>query len=107
MIAPRTSPTTDMKPNRFVFWFSIVVILMAGSAFLFKLIEFAITFSQSESIRFALIPVMTYLIVAAGFASLFFWAYLTGQFRNIEGPKFRMLEMQDEIDAAARKAGKH
>jgi cbb3-type cytochrome oxidase maturation protein len=45
-----------------------------------------------------LIPVMNYLLVAAGFLCLFLWAYFTGQYRDVEGPKYRMLEMQHEID---------
>lgn len=114
--APHSTAKAAAKPSRFVFYFSILVVLMAGSAFLFKLVEFTLTFTKLASstpealnadptLRFAIQPVITYLIVAAGFACLFFWAYLTGQFRNIEGPKFRMLEMQDEIDANRNRAG--
>lgn len=113
--APPTATNPAAKPSRFVFYFNILVILMAGSAFLFKLVEFTLTFTKlapsspealnaDPTLRFAIQPVITYLIVAAGFACLFFWAYLTGQFRNIEGPKFRMLEMQDEIDANRNQA---
>ena len=42
--------------------------------------------------------IVTYLLVASGFGCLFFWAYLSGQFKDIEQPKYRMLEMQDEIE---------
>lgn len=114
--APPSTANPAAKPSRFVFYFSILVVLMAGGAFLFKLVEFTLTFTKLASstpealnadptLRFAIQPVITYLIVAAGFACLFFWAYLTGQFRNIEGPKFRMLEMQDEIDANRNRVG--
>lgn len=82
----------------FVFYFSLLVIGMAGSAFGFKLVEFAITFRGNEPVRVAIVPVMTYLIVAGGFACLFLWAWTTGQFKNVERVKYRMMEMQDEID---------
>jgi len=106
------------KSNRFVWIFSSIVIFMAGSAFLFKLIDFMYTFGRPAvmdvrdpnadvTLRFAIQPVVTYLIVATGFACLFFWAYLTGQFKNVEGPKYRMIEMQDEIDAAEAVDARH
>jgi len=85
--------------RRFLWVFSIAMLVTAGTAFLFKLIEFAYSFTGDQPLRFAILPVITYLIVAAGFACLFFWAYLTGQFKDVEAPKYRMLEMQDEIDA--------
>lgn len=85
----------------FLWVFSLAMVLTAGTAFVFKLIEFfhtAVTHGSSALASF-LIPVLTYLIVAAGFACLFLWAYFSGQFRDVEAPKHRMLEMQDEIDA--------
>lgn len=84
--------------NRFVFVFCIVMLLVAGSGFLMKLIEFATVMLSDEPMQFAFLPVVTYLMVAAGYACLFIWAYLSGQFKDIEGPKHRMLAMQDEID---------
>lgn len=90
------------RSSRVFLWvFSITMILTAGTAFIFKLIEFfhTATTRGSDALGSFLIPVLTYLVVAAGFACLFVWAYLSGQFRDVEGPKHRMLEMQDEIDA--------
>lgn len=89
----------------FVFYFSLLVIGMAGSAFGFKIVEFAITFRGNEPVRVAIVPVMTYLIVAVGFACLFLWAWTTGQFKNVERVKYRMMEMQDEIDGSKRPTG--
>lgn len=114
MIAPREPfPTERKNPpqaastpnaaqtgsiNRFVLIFGIFMVLVAGSGFLMKLIEFTTIFFSDEPLKFAFLPVMTYLMVAAGFACLFIWAYVKGQFKDIEGPKYRMLQMQDEID---------
>jgi len=89
--------------RRFLWVFSVAMIVTAGTAFIFKLIEFAYTATTkgSESLASFLIPVLTYLVVAAGFGCLFMWAYVSGQYRDVEGPKYRMLQMQDEIDQAA------
>lgn len=86
------------RVNQFVWGFGVIMVLIAGGGFIFKLIEFLTAFNSGEPFQFSIIPVMTYLIVAAGFGCLFMWAYLAGQFKDIEGPKYRMLEMQDEFD---------
>ena len=96
-------PTTPRSPNsgRWFLWiFGPTVIVVAGVAFIFKLTEFiyVATNDGPDSMATFLIPVMNYLLVAAGFLCLFFWAYFTGQYRDVEAPKYRMLEMQEEID---------
>ncbi len=84
----------------FLLVFSIVMVAIAGTAFIFKLIEFYTTATTGgpEALGSFLIPVLNYLLVAAGFFCLFMWAYFTGQFRDVEAPKYRMLEMQDQFD---------
>ncbi len=95
--------------NLFLWIFSIAMIVTAGTAFVFKLIEFVYTALNSGpgALSSFLIPVLTYLLVAAGFACLFLWAYVTGQFKDVEGPKYRMLELNEEWERrqqAARNA---
>ena len=96
--------TASNRVNRFVWGFGVIMVIIAGGGFIFKLIEFFVAFLGDHPMNFSILPVMTYLIVAAGYLCLFMWAYLTGQFKNIEGPKYRMLEMQQEIDAAEAEA---
>ncbi len=101
---PPDTDTISSASRRFIWIFSIVLLLTAGTAFVFKLIEFIHTavHDGSRSLASFLVPVATYLVVAAGFGCLFLWAYFSGQFRDIEAPKYRMLEMQEEQDAASR-----
>lgn len=91
-----TSPAT----RRFLWVFSIAMVLTAGTAFVFKLIDFYITATREGSAALGsfLIPVLNYLFVAAGFSALLVWAWSRGQFRDVEGPKYRMLEMNAECD---------
>ena len=99
--APEGYAEPSPKARRFLWAFSIAMVLTAGTAFVLKLIEFFATATRSGSDALAsfLIPVLNYLLVAAGFFCLFLWAYFSGQFRDLEAPKLRMLEMQREIDA--------
>jgi len=84
----------------FLWIFSIAMVLTAGSAFVFKLCEFYFTATTQgpQALASFLIPVLNYLVVALGFACLFLWSYFSGHFRDIEAPKHRMLELQQEID---------
>ena len=95
------------RARRFLWVFSVAMVAIAGSAFVFKLVEFIITATTKgpDALGSFLIPVLNYLLVAAGFFCLFLWAYFTGQFRDLEAPKYRMLEMQDEIDAMELRNG--
>ena len=60
----------------FLWVFSLVLVLTAGSAFVMKLIEFFATATREGTGALAsfLIPVLNYLLVAAGFFCLFLWA---------------------------------
>ncbi|MCB1036239.1 MAG: cbb3-type cytochrome oxidase assembly protein [Acidobacteria bacterium] len=82
------------------------MVLVAGSAFIFKLIEFYTTATTSGPGALAcfLIPVLNYLLVAAGFFCLFLWAYFSGEFRDMEAAKYRMLEMQLQFDRQEKEA---
>lgn len=98
---PTAQPSSPLSPStrRFLWVFSVAMIVITGLAFTFKLIEFFVSFAGDQPLRFAMIPVLTYFIVASGFACLLFWAYLAGQFKDLEAAKHRMLQLQDEIDA--------
>ncbi len=69
------------------------------------LIGFAVKFSEflalvaSEEGAFTVVPVLNYLLVSAGFLLLFLWAFLHGMFRDIERPKFTMLDNERRLDA--------
>ncbi|MAE65475.1 MAG: hypothetical protein CMJ18_14490 [Phycisphaeraceae bacterium] len=99
---PRAAtPPMTPKARLFLWSFSVAMVVTAGAAFFMKVCDFFVTATTrgTDALASFLIPVLTYLIVAAGFFCLFGWAYLSGQFRDVEGPKYRMLQMQDEIDA--------
>ena len=101
---PDGTPRSSRGRRRFLWVFSIVMVVTAGTAFTFKLIEFFLTATTKgpDAMGSFLIPVLNYLLVAAGFFCLFLWSYFTGQFRDVEAPKYRMLRMQEQFDKQAR-----
>jgi nitrogen fixation-related uncharacterized protein len=76
--------------------FFIIVSLAAGAMFTFKLFSFMKTIKKDELAGFAFDPIMVYAFVAIGFLFMLSWAYLTGQFRDIERPKYELFERFDE-----------
>jgi len=100
-MSARSRLLPSARSTRLFLWiFSVVMIITAGSAFVMKLIEFFYTATRGgpDSLASFLIPVLNYLLVATGFIFLFLWAYFSGQFRDVEQVKYRMLQMQDQID---------
>ncbi len=90
-------------------WKTIAVIVMAAailpiSAYGFgsKLYEFFETARESEAGVFAVTPIVNYLLVGIGFLFLLGWAILTGMFHDIEAPKYRMLEREQQLDRHQR-----
>lgn len=86
--------------------FSLLILPPAFLGFGNKFMEF-VTFAtsppeSSESgvtdFRFVLPAVMSYLLASLGFFFLLCWSVFQGMFRDIEGPKYDMLEREQEIE---------
>lgn len=83
---------------RVIFALSVAVLALGGLGFIYKITEFARTIAEDDVEGFGVISVTTYLV---GVLAIFFvtiWAILKGHFRNIEQPKYRMLELDEEIE---------
>ncbi|MBM4016275.1 MAG: hypothetical protein FJ293_15105 [Planctomycetes bacterium] len=91
-------PIPERAPRWLLISF-VVVIAIAGCGFLFKLAEFAQTLEATPDVSFALMPMVTYLAVAAGFFCLLGWATLSGHWKDLEAPKRFHLENEAELDA--------
>jgi len=74
-------------------------ILIPGAyGFIEKLIQFFRMLGIDRGVDFTLVPITNYLFVAAGMACMLAWAILHGMFRDIEAPKFDMLEQEEALD---------
>lgn len=82
-----------------------VVIVIAGVyGFGSKLEEFVralLDDNRAPGGEFVFIPVLNYFLASSGFVFLFIWAALNGMFRDIERPKYDMLERERQLDAEA------
>ena len=100
--SPRKQVDTGQSVIRLVF---LVAATAAGCMFLNKLFQFWSTNLKGDLAGFGGKPIVVYLLVAAGFLFLLAWAFLTGQFRDVEGPKYDLFDKYNEqvrAEAAAR-----
>jgi len=88
-----------------VFALAVGVMVVAGGAFVAKMFEFAMTMAGDEVVGFGAVAVTTYLMGMLPLLLLMLWAVTTGRFHDIEGPKFRMLELDREIERGGELGG--
>jgi nitrogen fixation-related uncharacterized protein len=78
----------------------VIVVVAAGVGFVIKMVEFAKTLHDAPEVSFALMPIVTYLVVAGGFFFLLAWSFFSGHYKDVEGPKHFLLSNERELDAA-------
>jgi len=78
---------------------SVLILVPSMVGFVMKFREFIRTFQDSTDGAFAITPMLNYLLASLGFFSLLIWAAANGMFRDIEEPKYRMLEIDAELNA--------
>lgn len=66
--------------------FFLLAVTAAGGMFTYKLFAFWRTNTRGDMAGFQ-DPIVIYGFVAAGFLCLLAWAFLSGQFRDVESPK--------------------
>ena len=81
-----------------VLGFAVAVLVIAGLGFAYKMTEFAATIVKDDVEGFGAVAVGMYLIGMLPIVFLTLWAVLTGRFHDVERPKFRLLELDREIE---------
>ncbi len=81
-----------------VLGFAAAVLVIAGLGFAYKTTQFAATIVKDDVEGFGVVAVGLYLIGMLPIVFLTLWAVLTGKFRDVERPKFRLLELDREIE---------
>jgi hypothetical protein len=78
--------------------FAVVILIPSLFGFANKFREFILLFRGDVDGVFAITPIMNYLLASLGFFFLFWWAIGHGMFRDIERPKYTMLETERKLD---------
>lgn len=83
-----------------VFALALGVMVLAGGAFLNKMVEFAFTMAGGEIAGFGAVAVVTYLCGMLPLLCLTLWGVFAGHFRDVERPARRMLELHRQLEAS-------
>ena len=106
-ITGQTEGPRRSRTRTIVFWSLAIGIVLPGAyGFTEKFLQFIRTFRSDATGGFTIVPMANYLIVTAGFACLLVWAIAHGMFRDVEKPKFDMLEREAELDAREQAEGR-
>lgn len=90
----------------FLILFALAILGPAAYGFVEKLMLFILAVKRDMIGGFTIVPVVNYLIVTAGMVCLLVWAVANGMFRNIEGPKYQMLEQEERLEEEERQSRK-
>ena len=95
------------RERRVRFWltslFAIVILVPSLYGFGSKFVEFIHLYRGDVDGAFAIAPILNYLLASAGFLLALLWATANGMFNDIEGPKYKMLEREAELDRLEHK----
>ena len=78
--------------------FAVVILVPSMLGFANKFREFIMIFRGEVDGVFAITPIVNYLLASLGFFFLFCWAIAHGMFRDLERPKYTMLENERRLD---------
>jgi hypothetical protein len=78
--------------------FALVILIPSLLGFANKFREFIMIFRGEVDGVFAITPIVNYLLASLGFFFLFCWAIGHGMFRDLERPKYAMLENERRLD---------
>jgi hypothetical protein len=84
---------------RLVMWsMALAVLLPSLYGFGTKFLELVALSRGDAEGAFALSPIVNYLLASLGFLCLFGWAAMHGMFRDVEAPKYTLLEHEARLD---------
>jgi hypothetical protein len=88
-----------MTARRIVLAFFLFATAVSGVGFSVKIFEFADDLADQKGLKFAGAHLLTYAVVAVGFLALLAYTFLMGHFRDVEEPKYDLLEKERRHDA--------
>ena len=81
---------------------ALVILIPSLLGFGNKFLELSGSIAATPTAAFAVAPITNYILASTGFLLLFFWAAGNGMFRDIERPKYAMLENEQRLHKPQR-----
>ncbi len=98
----KTEPRENLNGRRLRRWITgllaVAILIPSLWGFGSKFVEFVAIYRGDADGAFAISPILNYLLASLGFLCLFGWATLHGMFRDIEAPKYTMLDNENLLN---------
>lgn len=92
---------TSRSVRRWTLVLGVIILIPCAFGFSTKFAEFVATYRKDELGVFAIMPIFNYLLATIGFGLLFTWSIARGMFKDVEKPKYAMLERERWLDEEA------
>jgi hypothetical protein len=93
-----TNKRADYRRRLLGLLLALVILVPSLLGFGNKFLELIRIYRGDADGAFAVAPITNYILASTGFLLLFFWAAGNGMFRDIERPKYAMLENERRLD---------
>ncbi|MCA9267005.1 MAG: cbb3-type cytochrome oxidase assembly protein [Planctomycetales bacterium] len=94
------------RANRIRFWvtlaLALAILIPSLWGFGSKFVEFIAIYRGEVDGAFAIAPILNYLLASLGFLMMFLWAVMNGMFHDIERPKYKLLEVEAQLDKSSK-----
>ncbi len=84
-----------------------IFIFVVGTIIAVRTVAYLEAGMAGSELRGFLVEVIAYIIALTGWLFLFLYSYLKGDFKDIEAPKYDILELEEKIIKAEKEGGKY
>jgi len=84
-----------------------IFIFVVGTIIAVRTVAYLEAGMAASQLKGFLVEVIAYIIALTGWLFLFIYSFLKGDFKDIEAPKYDILEMEEKIIKAEKEGGKY
>jgi len=84
-----------------------IFLFVVGTIIAVRTVAYLEAGMEGSELKGFLVEVIAYVIGLTGWLMLFIYSYMKGDFKDIEGPKYEILELEEKIQKAEKEGGKY
>ncbi|NPA54720.1 MAG: hypothetical protein GXO21_08670 [Aquificae bacterium] len=84
-----------------------IFLFVVGTIIAVRTVAYLDAGMSGSELKGFLVEVISYVVALTGWLALFIYSYLKGDFKDIEGPKYELLEMEEKVIKAEKEGGKY
>jgi FtsH-binding integral membrane protein len=84
-----------------------IFLFVVGTIIAVRTVAYLDAGMSGSELKGFLVEVISYVVALTGWLALFIYSYMKGDFKDIEGPKYELLEMEEKVIKAEKEGGKY